>query len=78
MKRHDGAMTVASVPDVGTTFDIYLPASVDTPASDSRPAEIEVHHAVRDDEGSREKVLVLDDDQFIRDFVAKRTGALRF
>jgi PAS domain S-box-containing protein len=63
VKRHSGYLKVQSEKDVGTTFTIYLPATLKhnyaTPASeDKRPAD-----------GRR--ILLMDDEIFVRDAVGE-------
>ncbi len=59
VRNHDGHITVNSVPGEGTTFTIYLPASLQS-AVDSRAEEAEEHTG-------RGTVLVMDDEENIRD-----------
>jgi signal transduction histidine kinase len=57
VQSHDGAVTVESQPGVGTTFHVYLPATVGPASSvdgDGRPAE--------PPRGNGELVLLVDDD----------------
>jgi PAS domain S-box-containing protein len=60
VKNHEGHIEVDSIPGEGTTFHIYLPASLE---NDLR-AEPETPQVVR---GSG-KILVMDDEEMIRDF----------
>lgn len=64
--KHNGKITVKSVPGVGTTFNIWLPAS-DT--SDIEHKEINSSDANLD--LSNLRVLVMDDEPTIRDFLVK-------
>jgi signal transduction histidine kinase/ActR/RegA family two-component response regulator len=63
IKRHDGAIAVTSTPDVGTQFDVYLPASEETLGIEpvSRPDQITPKGLVlvMDDEPPVAKTLCL-------------------
>ncbi len=74
MKNHDGLITVASKLGLGTTFDIYLPATHENITSnthleeehkvilrDEKPGDVEVRGEGR--------VLVMDDEVIIRELV---------
>jgi signal transduction histidine kinase/CheY-like chemotaxis protein/uncharacterized protein YdeI (BOF family) len=60
--KHDGHIAVASMPGVGTTFRLWLPASA-KPVMAVAAAEEERPEAVR----PRLRVLLMDDEEFIRD-----------
>jgi CheY-like chemotaxis protein len=58
MKAHDGAVTVYSQPDKGTTFRLYFPEAVAQPTpAPSPPRKIAA--------GNGERVLYIDDDEAI-------------
>jgi PAS domain S-box-containing protein len=59
IKRHEGHISVESKPGRGTTFDIYLPASLQ-PAADHEAEEEMIA-------GGQGKVLLMDDEKSIRD-----------
>ncbi|MEO5657907.1 MAG: ATP-binding protein [Nitrospiria bacterium] len=61
VNRHRGSITVESIPGEQTTFFIYLPASPN--AKTSQPEEHEMTGSARG------KILFMDDEVFIRDFV---------
>ena len=61
VKGHDGYLTAASEIGVGTTFQIYLPASSNVPAES--PTLPEAHHQ------KRLRVLVMDDNEAVREVI---------
>lgn len=66
VKQHHGHVAVASTPGKGTTFTVYLPlAAAPAPAPEgpaARPASPSA--------GGQEKVLVVEDEETVRDLVA--------
>jgi PAS domain S-box-containing protein len=64
-----GAISCASEAGVGTTFRVYLPATDEEPASPDRPATVREAAPRRD-----ARVLVLDDDETIRQVVEMMLG----
>lgn len=71
IKRHKGHIEVESVAGEGTTFHIYLPAAEEIPST-----ETESPHG-EDLRGSG-RVLVMDDDEQIRDVAARSLIALGY
>jgi two-component system, cell cycle sensor histidine kinase and response regulator CckA len=65
VKKHDGLITVGSQVGIGTTFCIYLPASR---ASAGIPLENKTKNSTH---GRKGKILVMDDEDLIRDLVAE-------
>ena len=65
IKKHDGLITVGSQVGVGTTFCIYLPASQ---ASLRSPLG---HENGNKGHSSKGKILVMDDEELIRDLAAE-------
>lgn len=63
IKNHNGLITVESAPSVGTTFYIYLPAS-DEPLIDAKKREGMVFKG-----GG--KILIMDDDERVRELLTK-------
>jgi PAS domain S-box-containing protein len=68
IKNHDGHITVSSKPGAGTTFFIYLPATFGA----KEPFSRQEHGAEPLEEQTvKGKVLVMDDEENIRDVVAE-------
>ncbi len=68
IKRHDGYISVESIETKGASFRIYLPASGEkfkAVANESKISEKEVSKK----HGNTGKILVMDDDEMIRDVV---------
>jgi PAS domain S-box-containing protein len=68
VKNHDGHITVSSKPGAGTTFSIYLPATFGA----KEPFSRQEHGAEPLEEQTvKGKILVMDDEENIRDVVAE-------
>jgi len=68
VKNHDGHITVSSKPDAGTTFSIYLPATFYR----KEPISRQEHGAeLLEEQTVKGKILVMDDEENIRDVVAE-------
>jgi signal transduction histidine kinase/CheY-like chemotaxis protein len=72
VKKHDGLITVGSQVGVGTTFCIYLPAS-----------QASLRSPLGDEDGnpghrSKGKILVMDDEEIIRDLAAELLNQLGY
>lgn len=59
MQKHNGHIEVESLPGIGTTFTIFIPAATVLPTS--RPMEEQAEHAT-----AALRILVVDDDEQIR------------
>ncbi len=70
IKKHSGHIKVASELEAGTTFEIYLPAQEEVPLASLKQSEtLTVGHG---------KVLVMDDDQKIREVLCRMLGKLGY
>ena len=63
IRKHGGEITVKSKPGEGTSFTIFLPATVNKPAAELIPCDSKTHLSG--------KILVMDDDQFLRPMLKK-------
>ncbi len=68
IKRHDGYISVESIETKGTIFRIYLPASMEKFKPKAGESEIS-QQKVSEKHGNTGKILVMDDDEMIRDVV---------
>ena len=62
--RHDGYITASSAVDVGTTFDLFLPASMRQPLAEPRPEE-------RKMAAGTGRILLMDDEEVIHQTVGR-------
>ena len=72
IKKHDGHISATSKPGQGTTFTIYLPASSGTGKtvpSEEEPATVDF---------GRRKILIMDDEEMIRDLAESTFSHLGF
>jgi two-component system cell cycle sensor histidine kinase/response regulator CckA len=60
VRKHDGHILVDSEPDVATTFSIYLPAAMESGASDRESAASGAAHK------GHGRILVMDDEDIVR------------
>ncbi len=67
VRGHEGAIKIYSEPSRGTTFKVFLPAS-------EAAADADTLDSQRDDWSGEGLVLVIDDDQTVRDFVKNVLG----
>jgi PAS domain S-box-containing protein len=74
IKNHNGYITVESEPGVGTTFHIYLPASK-KPVTKKEEVE---EGAVQAAFPGRKRILVMDDEETIRDMLSNALSTAGF
>ena len=68
VQHHDGHISVSSQPGIGTTFSVYLPASIGTEELSSGQEPVNEPSEARCVKG---RILVMDDEENIRDVVAE-------
>ncbi len=70
VKNHDGEITVESVPNEGTTFNVFLPLSVSEAALEGeRGGRVP---------GGRERILLVDDERGVLEMIAQILGNLGY
>ncbi|MBL8028546.1 MAG: PAS domain S-box protein [Fibrobacteres bacterium] len=70
IKKHEGVITVESEPEKGTLFHVYLPVSNTAKSDKPKPTQ-----AVA---GKGERVMIMDDEDFIRDIAFEILSELGF
>ncbi len=75
IKKHDGHITAESRPGAGTTFHIYLPASKELPRDRSSEEGIT---GLKGKKHRGMKVLVMDDEEIIRDVTGEMLTSLGY
>lgn len=71
LRKHDGHITVRSKAGVGTTFDVYLPAA-------NAPAAAVPEERAKSVTAGSGRVLVMDDEDLIREFAAALLPSLGY
>jgi nitrogen-specific signal transduction histidine kinase/ActR/RegA family two-component response regulator len=66
VRQHGGWIYTLSTPRMGTTFEVYLPASGSEPVSVELPSQ----EAQMEESGSGERILVVEDEESVRDLAA--------
>jgi PAS domain S-box-containing protein len=73
VRRHEGTIDVSSTPGLGTSFTVYLPASESAPREERMEAP-----RTQDNGGRRRRVLIMDDEEGIREVMALMLGRKGF
>jgi two-component system cell cycle sensor histidine kinase/response regulator CckA len=71
VKQHHGDVTVDSEPGLGTTFKIYLPCFNQT-------SELELDRAKLTPRGGRETILIVEDEQMVRNIAVRMLHGLGY
>ncbi|MGC8660145.1 MAG: PAS domain S-box protein [Desulfomonilaceae bacterium] len=71
IKQHNGHIDCESQPGFGTTFRIYFPAIQPQAKADKHEGEVDIH-------GGRETILLVDDDEIVRDFGLRVLGSFGY
>jgi CheY-like chemotaxis protein len=88
VKKHGGHIKVQSTSDVGTTVNIYLPASADAQSQQARQAghpaeraESQAHGAERNEtetQSAIQRILVMDDEEMLRNLAEQMLNRLGY
>ncbi len=70
VKQHNGWIYTLSTPRMGTTFEVYLPTAGSPPGSSPTPRPPKVPEARPGKPGSGERILVVEDEDSVRDLAA--------
>jgi PAS domain S-box-containing protein len=70
IKRHEGHISVRSLPGQGTTFDVYLPAAAGS--------KVEIEQVVMPVEKGEGRILVMDDEVYIRELATALLTSLGY
>jgi len=78
IKKHGGHISVESEPGVGTTFCIYLPASMKIIGKTQEPGVAKTESTGATSTDSKGKILVMDDEQTFRTVIGEHLKRLKY
>ncbi len=78
IKKHGGHISVESEPGVGTTFCIYLPASMKITGNTQEPGMAKTESTGVASTDSKGKILVMDDEQTFRAVIGEHLKRLKY
>ena len=66
IKQHEGWITTSSAPGEGSTFEIYLPASIESAVSSSKKKKVSANPC-----GKGERILIVEDERIVQESTDK-------
>jgi len=79
VKKHGGHLALDSTPHVGTTVNIYLPATAaESIAPDAQRDRAEVQSSIANQQSSIQRVMVMDDEEMLRNLTEQMLKKLGY